>query len=127
MKYLSPQQVLFIHARLITETGGASGLLDLALIESAVACPRASYAGEELYPGVFEKAAALLDSLVNNHPFVDGNKRAGITSAAMFLRINAVRLACSQEELEVFTMQVATTHPPIEMLANWMKEHSQSI
>lgn len=124
MNYLFPQQVLFINARLIAETGGKTGLRDVALLESAVERPRATFDGDELYPGLFEKAAALLDSLVNNHPFVDGNKRTGITSTAMFLRINGFRLSCSQSELEIFTLEVATSHPPIAELATWLKAHS---
>ena len=61
MNYLTPQQVLFIHARLIAETGGQTGLRDLPLLESAVARPQASFDGQDLYPNLFEKAAALLD------------------------------------------------------------------
>jgi death-on-curing protein len=127
MNYLSAQQVLFINSRLIAETGGETGLRDLSLLESAIARPAMTFDGDELYPGLFYKAAALLDSLVNNHPFVDGNKRTGITSTAMFLRINGHRLACSSDELENFTMQVATTHPPIQELASWLNDHSQSV
>ena len=127
MKYISAQQVLFINARLISETGGETGLRDLALLESAVARLKESFDGNDPYPGLFEKAAALLDSLVNNHPFVDGNKRSGITSAAILLRINGIRMVCSQDELEAFTLQVASTHPPIEQLAIWLKEHAKTI
>jgi death on curing protein len=127
MKYLSPQQVLFIQARLISETGGETGLLDLALLESAVARPFATFDSKDLYSGLFEKAAALLDSLINNHPFFDGNKRTGITSSALFLRINGYRLACSQKELESFTLLVATSHPPISELAAWFEKHSIQI
>jgi death-on-curing protein len=123
MNYLTAQQVLFIHARLVAETGGQSGLRDLALLESAVAHPRVTFDGAELYDGVFAKAAALLDSLVNNHPFVNGNKRTGITSAGLFLRINGLRLRATQDELETFTLRVASIHPPIEELADWLRNH----
>ena len=127
MKFLSPQQVLFIQARLISETGGETGLRDLALLESAVARPRASFDGKDLYSGLFEKGAALLDSLINNHAFIDGNKRTGITSAAMFMQINGYRITSSQQELESFTLQVATSHPPISELAEWLVNHSIQI
>ena len=125
MKYLSAEQVLFINARLIVETGGKAGVLDLALLESAVARPSVTFDGADLYPDLFEKAAALLDSLVNNHPFVDGNKRTGITSAAMFLRINGYRIICSQVELEAITMRVATEHQKVAALADWLREHTR--
>ena len=127
MKPITIQQVLFINARVIAETGGQTGLRDLALLESAVARPYATFDGKDLYTSLFEKAAALLDSLVNNHPFVDGNKRTGITSAAMFLRINDFRLSCSQNEIEIFTLQVATTHPPIAELSRWLQEHAKTV
>ena len=74
--FLTPQQVLFIHARLIDTTGGEHGLRDLGLLESAVARPQATFDGNELYPTIFLKTAALMDSLAHNHPFVDGNKRS---------------------------------------------------
>ncbi len=125
MKYLTPQQVLFIQSRLIAETGGQHGLRDLSLLESAVARPQATFDGVDLYPSLFEKAAALLDSLVNNHPFVDGNKRAGITAAGLFLSANGYRIRTLSAELEAFTMRVATEHPPIAELANWLETHSQ--
>jgi len=125
MNYINPQQVLFIHSRLIAETGGEIWLRDLALLESAVAQPQASFDGKDLYPGLFEKAAALLDSLVNNHPFVDGNKRVEITAAGLFLNLNGYRIRASQAELEAFTLRVATVHPPIEELVNWLRIHSQ--
>lgn len=125
MNYLNSQQVLFIHARLIAETGGQTGLRDLHLLESAIARPLATFDGSDLYPGLFEKAAALLDSLVNNHPFEDGNKRTGITATGLFLRANGYGLRTSSEELEAFTMRVATEHPPIAELASWLETHSQ--
>ena len=127
MKHLSVQQVLFINSRIIAETGGQTGLLNLALLESAVERPQATFDGKDLYPDLFEKAAALLDSLVNNHPFVDGNKRTGVTATAMLLRINNFRLVCSQSELEVFTLQVATDHPAIAELSAWLKAHCQPV
>jgi death-on-curing protein len=124
MKYLSPQQILFINARVISETGGEVGLRDLALLESAVARPQATFDDKELYPGLFEKAVALLDSLINSHPFVDGNKRTGITSMGMFLRINGVHISCSNRELELFTLRVATSHLKNEEIVIWLRENT---
>ena len=123
MKYLTAGQLLFIHARLIAETGGSHGLRDQSRLESAVARPQAVFAGKELYPDIFMKAAALLDSLVNNHPFVDGNKRTGISAAALFLCFNGWRLTGGNTELVEFTLQVATTHPELPILAGWFRTH----
>ena len=127
MKTLTIQQVLFIHSRLITETRGTAGLRDIGLLESAMARPFASFDGKDLYPGLFTKASAMLDSLVNNHPFLDGNKRVGVTSAALFLRINGYLLKCAQDELESITMLVATNHPPIDEISAWFKDHCITI
>jgi len=124
VKYLTPEQVLFIHARLVDETGGAHGVRDLGLLLSAVARPQATFDQQELYADLFSKAAALLESLVQNHPFVDGNKRTGITAAAMFLRVNGYKLAASNAELERFTFAVVREHPPIPEIAAWFKQNS---
>jgi death-on-curing protein len=108
MNYLTPEQVLFIHSRLVAETGGSHGVRDLGLLESAVARPQATFDGKDLYPDLFTKAAALMDSFINNHPFVDGNKRTGVTAAGLFLQINGWRLTTSPEDLEAFILHVAT-------------------
>ena len=84
MNYLTAEQVLFIHARLIVETGGAHDVRELGLLLSAVARPQATFDGQDLYPDLFMKAAALLESLIGNYAFVDGNKRTAITSTGLF-------------------------------------------
>ena len=127
MKYLLPEQVLFIHARLIDETGGAHGVRDLGWLLAALARPQASFDGLDLYPDLFSKAAALAESLLQNHPFVDGNKRTGITSAAMFLRLNGYKLSASNAELEKFTFAVVLEHSPIPEIASWFKNNSQKL
>ena len=122
MKYLSPEQVLFIHSRLIDTTGGSHGILDTGLLQSAVARPRATFEGKDLYPDVFRKAAALMESLARNHPFVDGNKRTAITSAAVFLGINGHRLYATQKELERFTLSVAVGRFQFDDIAAWFNK-----
>jgi death on curing protein len=72
--FLTPEQVLFIHARLVSETGGSHGVRDLGLLESAVARPQASFDSQDLYPDLFTKAAALLESLIGNHHLSMGIK-----------------------------------------------------
>jgi death-on-curing protein len=122
--YLTVEQVLFIHMRLVAETGGSAGVRDLDLLASAVGRPQASYGGQDLYPTIFDKAAALLDSLVRNHPFVDGNKRVGITAAGIFLRHNGYRLTASNTDLEHFTLRVARSETTVEEIADWLRRHS---
>jgi death-on-curing protein len=124
MRYLTVEQVLFLHARLIEETGGSHGIRDIGLLESAVARPQATFGGEELYPDVFSKAAALMHSLIRNHPFIDGNKRTGITAAALLLRANGFRLEASNAELEALALRVARGEPDAAEAAVWLREHT---
>jgi death-on-curing protein len=126
MRYLTSEQILFIHARLIAETGGSHGVRDLARLESATARPQATFDSKKLYPDLFLKAAALLDSLINNHSFMDGNKRTGITAAALFLRANSRQLTASTTELEEFTLQVATSQPDLPIFASWFYRQNQN-
>ena len=123
MTYLTIEQVLFLHARLIEETGGRHGVRELNLLASAVARPKATFGGE-LYPDLFVKAAALIDSLIRNHPFVDGNKRTGIASGALFLVQNGRRLTAINSELELFTRQIAESKSDISEIAAWLETHS---
>lgn len=123
MNYLTPEQILFLHARLVAETGGSHGVRDLNMLLSAVSRPQASFDDQDLYPDVFHKATALLDSLINNHPFVDGNKRTGIASAALFLHVNGYHLDVSNTELEKFTLDVARALRSIEEIAMWFQDH----
>ena len=124
--YLTVYQVLFIHARLIDMTGGEHGLRDLGLLESAVARPQAIFDGKDLYPDLFLKAAALMESLARNHPFVDGNKRTAITAAALFLQQNGRHLRTTNEILEQFTLQVVNERPPLDEIAVWFQNYTVS-
>jgi len=127
MKYLTAEQVLFIHARLIEETGGEHGVLNLGLLQSAVARPQASFDGRDLYPGLFSKAAALLESLIGNHAFVDGNKRTSITAVGLFLRLNGYHLTASNQELEGFTLQCAQHLVSLDQMILWFESQSESV
>lgn len=120
-RHLSPQQVLFIHARLTDETGGDHLLRDVGLLASAVARPMAAFAGEELYPDLFAQAAALMQSLLLNHPFLDGNKRTGITAAALLLLRNGYRLTADNAELERFTFAVVNGQRSLEAMGDWFR------
>lgn len=121
MIYLTVEQVLFLHDRLIEETGGQHGIRDLGGLESAVARPEAAFGETEFYPDIFAKAAVLLDGLTRNHPFVDGNKRISISTAVLFLQLNGYRLTATNAEVEEFTLFVTTTKPGLEEIAAWFK------
>lgn len=125
MIYLTVQRVLILHHRIIEKTGGSHGVHDLGLLESAVARPQSTYGGEDLYDGLFSKAAALLESLARNHPFVDGNKRTAIAAASLFLRINGRRVFTSNGELEDYAVYVVVSNPGVESIARWLEEKSR--
>jgi death-on-curing protein len=122
--YLSAEQVLFIHSRLIDRTGGSHGVRDIGLLQSAVERPKATFKGKDLYKDVFHKAAALMESLTNNHPFIDGNKRTSITSSSLFLQFNGYILNTSQKNLEKFTLQMATDKTSLQDAVAWFKKNS---
>ncbi len=123
MDCLTPQQILFIHYRLIETTGGSHGMRDLGALQAAAARPRASFGGDELYPDLFAKAAALMESLIKSHPFVDGNKRTAITAAGIFLQRNGWRLEASQDDLYRFTMAMATGREGVKDAEEWFRIH----
>ena len=124
MKYLTTEQVLFIHSRLIDKTGGSHGIRDLGLLQSAVSRPRATFGGRELYPDIFQKVAALIESLTKNHPFIDGNKRTAIASAGIFLEKNGYLLETTQEELERFARRLAAGKVSFEDAVKWFRKVS---
>ncbi|MEN4040935.1 MAG: type II toxin-antitoxin system death-on-curing family toxin [Anaerolineaceae bacterium] len=123
--YLTPEQVLFLHSRLIAETGGEHGIRDLGMLLSALGRPQATFDEKELYPDLFSKAAALMDSLIRNHPFVDGNKRTAVTATALFLRANGYRLVVENDEMVRFTLACARSHVSLSEIADWFKRYSK--
>jgi len=126
LNYLYPNQILFLHARVIDVSGGSPGVRDQGLLQSAVYRPQASFGGADLYPDVFSKAAALGHSLIKNHPFVDGNKRTGFESMRLFLRLNGCDLRASADEKYDFVLKIASDAETDEhRIAQWLKRHSR--
>lgn len=127
MKYLTPQQVLAIHDQMVKRFGGSMGVRDIGLVESAVGRPQATFDGQDLYGTVFEKAAALLQSLLKNHPFVDGNKRTALTSAGIFLRLNGYKLLNKHDEEVEFGVRVDNAHLSLEEITIWLEQNSEKM
>jgi len=123
--YLSVAQVLRLHERLITVFGGSRGLRDAGSLESAVARPQMTFGGEDLYPDIAAKAAALMHSLVMNHPFLDGNKRVGVMTMELFLLVNSCELDAVDEAIEAVTMAVARGEVEAEALAIWLRQRTR--
>jgi death-on-curing protein len=107
VRYLTLGEVLELHRLVLAQTGGGTGLRDLAALETAVAQPRQSFGAEDLYPTLVEKAAALAFSLIQNHPFVDGNKRVGHAALETFLLLNGHELQATVAEAEALVLRVA--------------------
>lgn len=111
MRYLTVGEVMEIYSRVMKQSGGSVGILDLGSLESAVAQPRMTFNGEELYPTIVEKASALGFSLIQNHPFVDGNKRAGHAAMESFLMFNGYEISASVDEQVKIVLGVASGMP----------------
>ena len=105
--FLGLEEVLQIHADQIERYGGATGIRDLALLESANAAPQAGLGDQYLHSNLFEMAAAYLFHIVQNHPFVDGNKRAGAATALVFLKLNGITIHVTNAALVKTVLGVA--------------------
>jgi len=123
MIFLNTDDVLQLHSKLISESGGSHGLRDEGALDSAVAQPRMTFGGEELYPGLTDKAAALGYSLISNHPFIDGNKRIGHQAMETFLVVNGHELAADVDEQERVILAVASGQMEREAFGEWVSNH----
>lgn len=121
MKHLTVAEILFLHHMLVKKAGGAPGIRDLGLLQSAAARPFAGFAGKS--PSAFDKAAVLAHSIIANHPFVDGNKRTGIVAAGISLRINSSLLKLPQEEMVAFTLRIARGEADWPEISGWLKQY----
>lgn len=130
LQFITTTRVLFIHDQIVKRFGGSLGVRNLGLVESAVVRPQATFDGEYLYTDVFDKAAALLQSLLKNHPFVDGNKRTALTSAGLFLKMNGWKLMNAHTEEVEFGVKVDNHNLSLDEISKWLasrsglKEHS---
>ena len=121
--YPTLAEALHLHARLLERFGGAEGVRDLGLLESALARPRSGY-----YRSLSEQAAALLQSLCQNHAFVDGNKRVAFALTAVFLRLNGYRLVVEADEGERFLVeQVIGNRADLACIRAWLEQAMQRI
>jgi death-on-curing protein len=121
---ISMEQTLLIHKYLIEVSGGAEGLGDQAALESALSAPFQTFGGEDLYPGKERKAAALCFGLIQNHPFVDGNKQTGVHLCDVFLELNGIRLDYTDEDLVQLGLSVADGSWGIPDILAWIVRHN---
>jgi len=123
VKRLSVRQVRVLHAQVLAEIGGAPGLRDEALLESAVDAPEAGFGEQELYPSVEAKAARLAFGLVRNHPFVDGNKRVGVLAMLVTLEGNGINLDISDDDLIALGLGLAEGRIEPDEVVAWIDGH----
>jgi len=126
-KFLSLAEVLEIHQDQIVRYGGASGIRDIELLKSALGMPPATYGGEFLHTDLYEMAAAYLFHLVKNHPFVDGNKRAGVVSALVFLTLNGFDVTAPEDELAEMVLAVTRGEMDKTQVAVFIRSWSNPI
>ena len=127
MRYLTLGEVVELHQRLLAQTGGASGIRDLGLLESALAQPKATFDGTDLHPTLIDKAAALGFALVANHAFIDGNKRIGHAAMEVFLLLNDHEIEASVDEQERLMLDLATGARDRAGLAQWLSNQVKKI
>jgi death-on-curing protein len=123
VRYLTLSEVLEVHRQVMAQSGGAEGLMHLPALESALAQPQMTFGGEDLYPTLVDKAAALGYALIQNHPFLDGNKRTGHAAMEVFLVLNGYEICAAVDEQEHVILQVAASEINREEFTAWLRIH----
>ena len=121
---MSAEDILQIHSMVVDETGGLHGVRDHNIILSLENTPRQKVFGKELYPTIFLKAAVYVRNLLMNHPFIDGNKRTGMTSVAVFLEDNGYIITIEEGGIEKFALSVVNEKLSLDAIATWLKKYS---
>ncbi len=124
LRYLTVEEVLLIHEHAIREFGGSAELANLGRLEAALASPQQTMFGQDLYPDIYAKAAALIFGIIKNHPFMDGNKRTGLFALFEFLERHGRTIDTPADELYQFTIDVATSALDKDEIAAWLRAHT---
>jgi death-on-curing protein len=123
MRYLTLNELLQLHRLIVEQSGGSAGIHSMGALESALAQPHMTFGGEDLYLTIVEKAAALGFSLIRDHPFVDGNKRAGHAAMEVFLILNGHEIDASVDEQEQVILQLASGELERKAFTEWLHVH----
>ena len=118
------KEVELLHRILIDKFGGSHGIRDKAALESAISRPFQTFDGNDLYPSVLEKAVSLIESILVNHPFIDGNKRTGYTVLRLYLIQNGLDITASQENKYEFVINIASGTLKYEGIFSWLKSNT---
>lgn len=127
IKYLSEAEIIAINEEMVAKFGGIHGVRDLGLLQSAVGRPQLSVALKDAYHSIFDKAAALLHSIINNHPFLDGNKRTSLFSAILFLEYNGCKFQADKSEMVSYVKRIHDEKLSTEQIAAWLKSHCRKV
>lgn len=125
IEYLSQFDVLQIRTKLDARLHTSFRTMNASSLQAAIAAPRQAFFGQEMYPTVWDKAAALLHALIRNHPFVDGNKRIAFIAVSEFLQRNGYELHSAADEAAAFTKQIAQGNVAPEAITDWLETHTQ--
>lgn len=127
MRYLTLAELLEIHRRVLAQSGGATGIRDGGALDAALAQPRMTFDGDDLYPTLVEKTAALGFALIKNHPFIDGNKRSGHAAMEVLLILNGSEIEAPVDEQEAVILAVAAGDMNREEFVRWLRSHVAAI
>ena len=119
--------ILRLHDLSIINYGGSQGIRDQGLMESAIARPYQTFGGKDLYPTVLEKAAALAESIIIDHPFIDGNKRTGLLAMLLILEIGNFKITASNDDTYNFTIEISTGEIKFEEIVLWLKNNTEGV
>ena len=119
----STEIIKIFHEELINKIGGSHGIRDENLLDMSVNAPFQTFGGSDLYPTIIDKAAHLVYSLIKNHPFLDGNKRIGVTAMIAFLKSNDMNFTCTNEELAEFGLGLADGSYDEHYAQEWINSH----
>ncbi|MEQ6118039.1 Fic family protein [Reichenbachiella sp. MALMAid0571] len=122
---ISEKEALEIHAILIERFGGSGGIRDKELLDSALHRPYQTFDGQELYPTPIDKAAAILESIVKNHPFSDGNKRTGYVLARLLLMNQQIDIHADKEQKYQFVISISTGKLNFNQIKEWLAKNSR--
>ncbi|HEY8688267.1 MAG TPA: type II toxin-antitoxin system death-on-curing family toxin [Chitinophagaceae bacterium] len=124
---ISLSEILKLHELSIQKYGGSHGVRDEGLLDSAIARLFQTFGGEDLYASAIEKAAAIAESLIINHPFVDGNKRAGFLAMLAVLKMGKMYLIASEEDAYQFTISTSTGEIRFDEIVQWLKNNTRQL
>lgn len=119
---IQKEEILSLHRIAIKQFGGTEGVRDHSLLDSAIHRPFHTFQGEDLYPSVVEKACALIESIVKNHPFLDGNKRTGYLSYRLFLLNHGFSISASEAEKYQMVIEIAEGKLMFDDIVGWTRQ-----